>query len=249
LNYIGGYLLINGNDSLKSLNGLNNLQKIEGGLIIEHAFSLKDLQGLNNLDTIREGIGLWWNDSLKSLAGLENVKLARAISIEGNNLLTSLSGLDNINPDSINWLKISYNDNLSECDINSLCEFLATGDTNVDIQFNDAGCFNREEVEAACSVGVGESAVGGQRSAVVCYPNPALEHVFFDFYLQTQSAVNLSVFNNMGQMVATILDGSSEKGDHQIIWDVRGFPAGIYFYRFRNGNYSSTGKLVKLKAE
>jgi hypothetical protein len=61
------------------------------------------------------------------------------------------------------------------------------------------------------------------------------------------------VFNNLGQIVETILDESLDKGDHQVTWNTEDLPSGIYFYRISTIDHrpltidlrpSKIGKLV-----
>ncbi len=244
LNYVGGELLFLGNASLQNFNGLDSLEAIEKWLSIIENPSLKSIEGLNSLHSVGE-IGITGNDSLSSLNGLQGLEnVTFTVAVQYNFMLSSLDGIENIIADSMLFLRIRGNDSLSECNVKSVCDFLGIPDANVIIEDNATGCNTAEEVEAACSVGLGESAVGSLQPAVVCYPNPAFDHVLFEFNLHTQSEVNLSVFNSMGQLVATIMDGSLEKGEHQISWNREEFPAGIYFYRFHEGNQVDSGKLI-----
>jgi hypothetical protein len=248
---VEGSLEIGGSNAMVSLSGIEGLTTIGGILRINDNHVLPDLTGLDNLMMTGSGVEIEFNDSLTSLHGLEKlISIGDGeIRLKANYALTNIAGLENIDGGSIGGLSIGWNTALSQCDIYSICEYLANPGGEVVIRYNAPGCNIPAEVQDACNVGVEESGVGGRRSEVVCYPNPAFDHVFFDVNLQTQSAVNLSVFNNMGQMVATIQNGSLEKGDHQLSWNGSGVPPGIYYYRFRNGNYSSKGKQVKLKAE
>jgi flagellar hook assembly protein FlgD len=61
--------------------------------------------------------------------------------------------------------------------------------------------------------------------------------------------VNLVIYNNMGQVVATILDESLEKGVHQVMWDSKVLSPGIYFYRLSTAicQLSTTRKLVVVR--
>jgi hypothetical protein len=247
LAFVGEDMLVIYNDGLLNLSGLDSLSEIGGRLSVHYNISLKNLQGLENL-TSAGSVYISENNSLVSLNGFQNlINISGDLYVTDNPELFSIDGIENIDADNLTGLGIYNNDILSNCDVKSVCDYLANPGGDIIIFDNDSNCNSLEEVELACSVGVGESAVGGRRSAVVCYPNPVFDQVIFEFNLQVQCEVDLSVFNNMGQMVATIQDGSLEKGDHQLIWNASRFPVGIYFYRFRNGNYSSTGKLVKLK--
>jgi hypothetical protein len=242
---VGSFLQIEENDNLNSLTGLNSVTKVCGDLYLINNYNLSSISGLESLDSIGGALNIWGNISLKNLVGLDSLhSVGGFLGIAHNDSLTTLSGLDNMDSDSVEYLYVIYNGLLSDCAVNSICDYIAFPSGSIEIHDNDTSCNSPEEVELACSVGVGEPADSSRRSAVTCYPNPAFGHVFFDFNLQTQSEVNLSVFNSMGQLVAIILDESLEKGDHQIVWNAGGFPAGIYFYRFSKGSQAYGGKLI-----
>ena len=50
------------------------------------------------------------------------------------------------------------------------------------------------------------------------------------------------VFNSLGQLVATLADGTQDKGDHQILWNASEFPPGIYFYLITEEKALLSGK-------
>ena len=56
--------------------------------------------------------------------------------IKNNDALVSLAGLDSINPGSISYLQITDNDNLSTCNVTSVCEYLAGPNPYVEINNN-----------------------------------------------------------------------------------------------------------------
>lgn len=73
------------------------------------------------------------------------------LSIFGNDSLTNLKGLSNIDPETITNLYILNNPMLSSCEIQNICDFLFVVPTwYVDISNNESGCNSVEEVEDAC---------------------------------------------------------------------------------------------------
>ncbi|NQX81159.1 MAG: hypothetical protein HRT66_04065 [Flavobacteriaceae bacterium] len=100
-----GLVVLSYNDSLTSLVGLESLTNALY-LIIEHNNSLVNLEGLNNLDLIvSEGsmmgppsgyIDIAYNTSLINLVGLESLVNASVLNIRYNDGITSLDGLDNL---------------------------------------------------------------------------------------------------------------------------------------------------------
>jgi hypothetical protein len=84
------------------------------------------------------------------------------------------------------------------------------------------------------------------------YPNPFNPETTISFELQQPGRVALEVFNIKGQKVATLVDGFVEAGSHNIVWNGktdqnRDAGSGIYFYRMKSGNYTSTKKMILMK--
>jgi len=65
--------------------------------------------------------------------------------------LTSLSGLENISPNTITDLSIYDNTSLSECAVKSICKYLDNPNGTVLIYNNGSGCNNQTEVIQACA--------------------------------------------------------------------------------------------------
>lgn len=79
------------------------------------------------------------------------------------------------------------------------------------------------------------------------YPNPFNPATTIRYALPQRSNVTLSVYNTLGQWVATLVDGSEEAGYHEVRFDAGGLASGIYFYRLMAGDYVATKKLVVLR--
>jgi hypothetical protein len=245
LTYVGGDN--RGLPVLANITALSKLTSIGGRLYIEQT-ALTNLSGLESLNSIGDGLYLNDNHNLSSITSLENMQsIGGAIWIWSSDL-NSLSGLENIDPGSITSLSMEYNYSLSDCEVQSICDYLASPDAYVNIDGNAPGCNSREEVEAACTVGLGESAVGGQRSAVRNYPNPFSDFTTIEYELECASHVNLSIFNHLGQQFAVLANGEQAAGKQQVLWDAEGLPAGVYYFRLTTNDQrptTETGKIVK----
>ncbi|GAB5409588.1 MAG: hypothetical protein BalsKO_19530 [Balneolaceae bacterium] len=79
------------------------------------------------------------------------------------------------------------------------------------------------------------------------YPNPFNPTTNIEFNLIEASIVSLTVFNALGQEVATLIDSNLNAGAHSITWNASNSPSGIYFYRLRAGNFVQTNKMLLLK--
>ena len=83
------------------------------------------------------------------------------------------------------------------------------------------------------------------------YPNPFNPSTTIRFALATRSRVKLSVYNLLGQVVATLVDEEIPAGVHEVPWNAVG-SSGVYFYRLEaegvdGTRYVETRKLLFLK--
>ncbi len=151
LTSVGGSLNIEGNTGLTSLTGLNNVTSIGGYLGISANPSLSSLTGLNNLTFIEDELYIQGNDVLTNLIGFSNLtSIGADLSIIGNSALLSLTELGNVAAGSIFNLNIYDNCSLSNCNVQSICDYLTNPNGTVNIYGNLAGCNNPPEVANAC---------------------------------------------------------------------------------------------------
>jgi len=59
--------------------------------------------------------------------------------------------------------------------------------------------------------------------------------------------VSLQIFNNLGQLVTTLVDARQNPGRYDINWQADSFASGIYFARLQAGSFVKTHKLILLK--
>jgi hypothetical protein len=80
------------------------------------------------------------------------------------------------------------------------------------------------------------------------YPNPFNPVTAIGYQLSAVSQVELSIYNLIGQKVATLVSERQNAGSHQVEWDASGFSSGIYFYRLQtDGGFVQTRKLMLIK--
>jgi hypothetical protein len=79
------------------------------------------------------------------------------------------------------------------------------------------------------------------------YPNPFNPNTTIRYALPQRTHVSLSVFNTLGQEVATLVNEIEEAGNHEVRFDGSGLASGVYFYRMRAGEYVQTRKLLLLR--
>ncbi|MDX1740266.1 MAG: CotH kinase family protein, partial [Rhodothermales bacterium] len=60
------------------------------------------------------------------------------------------------------------------------------------------------------------------------YPNPFRVRTHIPFELAAEGRVEVTIYNTIGQRVATLVDGRFSSGRHQLIWTGGSAPAGLY---------------------
>ena len=79
------------------------------------------------------------------------------------------------------------------------------------------------------------------------YPNPFNPSTTIRYALPKRTHVTLSVFNTLGQQVATLVNESQEAGTHDVRFDGSMIASGTYFYRIQAGDNVQTKKFVYLR--
>ncbi len=79
------------------------------------------------------------------------------------------------------------------------------------------------------------------------YPNPFNPGTTIRYELPEAANVSLTIFNILGQVVATLVDEKKEAGGYQVQWNASTAPSGIYFCRLRAGAHTETQKMVVAK--
>lgn len=79
------------------------------------------------------------------------------------------------------------------------------------------------------------------------YPNPFNPSTNIQFGIPEASQVSLTIYNPLGQKVATLISERMSAGSYTITWDASNAPSGVYFYRLDAGGSSSTKKMLLIK--
>ena len=151
--FVSGKFYFGGCTVLTSLTGLDNLSSIGGKLTVYDNAVLTSLAPLSNVTFVGGDMVIGENHTLTNLVGLENITSIGGVGyllIVINDALTSLTGIQNIDKSSIQFLRILDNPNLPDCEVQSVCEYLDNGGPS-EIGNNKAGCNTTQEIMNACT--------------------------------------------------------------------------------------------------
>jgi len=79
------------------------------------------------------------------------------------------------------------------------------------------------------------------------YPNPFNAKTSIEFALPEAAKVDLSVYNMLGQKVATLVSAELSAGNHSAIWDASDVTSGVYFYKITAGDKTEVHEMTLLK--
>jgi Secretion system C-terminal sorting domain len=79
------------------------------------------------------------------------------------------------------------------------------------------------------------------------YPNPFNPATTIKYQLGNDGFVNLKIFNAIGEEVAELVSQFQKAGNHQVNFDGRNLPSGIYVYQLSSGNFIESRKMILMK--
>ena len=79
------------------------------------------------------------------------------------------------------------------------------------------------------------------------FPNPFNPSTSIDFSVPEAGDITLSIYNVLGEEIATLFHGNVPAGTYSALWNPSGLPSGVYFYRLYSGSFSETRKLMLAK--
>ena len=79
------------------------------------------------------------------------------------------------------------------------------------------------------------------------YPNPFNPSTTIRFDLPHSMNTRITVFNALGQAVATPVNGYENAGSHVMRFDGNGLATGVYYYSMKAGDFTATRRLLLLR--
>jgi len=84
------------------------------------------------------------------------------------------------------------------------------------------------------------------------YPNPFNPLTSISYQLPVVSAVNLTVYNQLGKRIITLVDAKQPAGLYRVLWDGRNHlgrsvASGVYLYRLEAAGFTQVRRMVLLR--
>ncbi|MFI5202092.1 MAG: T9SS type A sorting domain-containing protein [Candidatus Kapaibacterium sp.] len=76
------------------------------------------------------------------------------------------------------------------------------------------------------------------------FPNPVSSSTEIDYNLASAAPVLLTVYNQLGQQVATAANSVQSAGEHSTTFNAGTLPNGMYYYKLQSGDFTATRTMV-----
>src|ERR1043165_8466435 len=86
-----------------------------------------------------------------------------------------------------------------------------------------------------------------ETASMEIYPNPANSSVSFNFHMEGQSKIKVSLINGFGQKLADVFSGSYDNGKLTETMDLSGYTPGMYFISVRYTDANGKLRLISKK--
>lgn len=111
----------------------------------------------------------------------------------------------------------------------------------------ETGLYGHLGTGGVTNVDASNPAVPGNLVLHQNYPNPFNPSTVITYKLSADSRVTLSVYNLLGEQVATLVDEFRPAGAHALRFDASGLPNGVYFYTISAGQFKATRKMLLVR--
>ena len=79
------------------------------------------------------------------------------------------------------------------------------------------------------------------------YPNPFNPSTVIKYSVAKDGFVNVSVFNLLGEKVATLVNRNVKAGSYEVNFNASSLSSGIYFYSIEAGDFRAMRKMMLMK--
>ena len=114
------------------------------------------------------------------------------------------------------------------------------------IQIKASAVFTERVDQFEVKVGVGLTEHELVNPIICASPNPFKSEITITYEILQKSNVNLVIYNYYGQLVSSLINEVKRQGKHEIQYDGKELPAGIYFCVLKTNKGMQTTKMIKL---
>ncbi len=79
------------------------------------------------------------------------------------------------------------------------------------------------------------------------YPNPFNPFTTIAYTLARSGHIRVTIYNSLGQEIATLVDEDQTLGLHQVLWNAFNLPSGVYYYHLRGDGFYIVKPMTLLK--
>ena len=79
------------------------------------------------------------------------------------------------------------------------------------------------------------------------YPNPFNPNTIIDLQLESAAEINLSVFNQLGELIENLYKGYKDAGRYSFEFNGANFTSGVYLYTLKTSEFTRSKKMILLK--
>ncbi len=163
--------------------------------------------------------------------------------------LDSLAGNDDDLFVALNGMRTPIEPTIHDRDNGTWEGNVALSPTNDDNAWQTPSVWSSTWVGDQFMVGIDEETMGiiFHYSLDNNYPNPFNPTTTINYSLASSGKVNISVYNILGQEVATLVNKYQHAGEHRVVWTGQSLSSGVYIYRLRSNDFVQTKKMMLMK--
>lgn len=203
----------------------------------------KDVEGRIFCGTTQYGVFISTDDGVSwqpSNSGLSALDVTGILPVGGENtLLSTTTGIFQSTDNGANWHR--YDNGISNVCVTSLAVdslgYVYAGTNGIGVYKSVHSITEVKEVENLLPASYHLSN----------YPNPFNPSTTIEWSIPQTVIVHISIYDAIGEKVATLVDAKLPRGDYKVQWGAREVASGIYFCRMETGSFVRTIKLMFLK--
>jgi hypothetical protein len=130
---------------------------------------------------------------------------------------------------------------VDSCDVIIAWSDERNGHSNWDVYAQNVNCDGSLGITA---VAEGRASLPANRFLSQVYPNPFQESARISYIIPTASHVKVEISDLAGRLVETLVNETQQPGIHQVRWNRKDNPSGVYFYQLRAREFVETRKMV-----